>query len=541
MENLLHADKKPLPAIEPSNIGSMREQFALALLVGLAFLYLLVVAGSYGWYAWVMAHYPYAIDYGEGHALQRVIGLLDGRSPYPDFGAAPYLVGNYPPLFDILVAIPTYFDGPQLLWGRAVSIFGTLAAGAFIAVFVYMQSGRKAPACLAGLMFFASHWLMVWSVVGRIDLLSVAFTLAGLVVFAEEKFRRRNGMLWLSASLFAAAIYTRHSALAGPMAALLYLLFRYRSGLRLGDHEAARADLRVFLRFGLMLTLLVALPALFLQWLTNGNFLPHISTLTVGQFRLDNLKNLWESFATLHGPALFLASAYVALSLWQRVPSLPAVFWVLALGSTVSAANTGSYVNYFMEAWAATCLLCGLLLAQGLSCSCVVAEKRAISALLMLALLFQLAVFRKHSALAVPGEAYTRAGQALVAQIRQTPGEVLAEDTAFMALAGKRTVYQPFSMSKLVRTGKWNPQPILEDIGRQRFSLILMQENASASERWTPDVVAAVSTHYEPGAVVPVYEISVVRDHAKKLLVYVPKRPVVEGVTASPAGAAVAR
>jgi hypothetical protein len=541
MEARLPADKKPLPVIEPPNVGDIREKLAVALLFGLAFLYLAAAAGSYTWYAWTMAHYPYAIDYGEGHALQRVIGLLDGRSPYPDFGKAPYLVGNYPPLFDILVAIPTYFAGPQLLWGRSVSIFGALAAGALIAVFVYRKSGRRAPACLGGLMFFASHWLMVWSVVSRIDLVSVAFTLAGLLVFADEKFRRRNVMLLLSASLFAAAIYTRHSALAGPLAALVYLLLRYRSGLRHGDHDAAHADLRVFLRFGLMLTLVVAMPALVLQWLTNGNFLPHISTLTVGQFRLENLKNLWGSFATIHGASLFLAFVYVALSVWHRVPSLPAVFWGLVVGLTVSAANTGSYVNYFMEAWAATCLLCGLLLAKGFSCSRVVAEKRTISALLMLSLLFQFATFRKYADLTVPGPSYSTAGHALVEQIRQTPGDVLSEDTAFMALAGKRTVYQPFSMSKLVRTGKWDPQPILEDIGRQRFGLILMQENASTSDRWTPDVVAAVSKYYELRAIVPVFEVSVVRDYAKTLHVYVPKRPVVNGATGSPAGAAVAR
>lgn len=532
----MHADpQSPEPTVPGG--GPFRERLVLALLLGLAFLYLALNAGLYVWYAWSIAHYPFAIDYGEGHVLQRVIGLLAGQSPYPPFGEAPFLIGNYPPVFDLLVAIPTYFAGPQLLWGRATSILATLATGMLIGVWVQRETGRATAAWLAGLLFFASHWLAIWSVVSRIDLVAVAFSMAGLLAFSQEHWRQRKPMLMLSAGLFSAAIYTRHSAVAAPLACLIFLGANLAPWSRAGESVAAASHFRALKQFAIYLLIAVGVPALGLQWLTDGHFLPHISTLTVGLLRQDNLLNLWSSFSTVHAVALLLAVAYVALSVWQRRLSLALMFWLLAMAGTLSAANTGSYVNYFQEAWAATCVLCGLLLAEGPEVSGQKRRNNTLAVLLVLALLFQLSIFRKYAALMVPGEPYATAGNALVQWIRQTPGDVLSEDTAFMAMAGKRTVYQPFSMSKLVRTGRWNPAPIVDMIARQHFSLVLMQDNAASSERWTPDVVAAVERHYELRAIVPVFEVSVIRDHAKQLRVYVPKTTAQRPTSPGPAGA----
>jgi hypothetical protein len=93
-------------------------------------------------------------------------------------------------------------------------------------------------------------------------------------------------------------------------------------------------------------------------------------------------------------------------------------------------------------------------------------------------------------------------GARFVTLIMSQPGEVLADDVGLLLAAGRPLRYNdPATMGPAVQSGLWDQRVLLEEIAKQRFSLVLMPFDASQvhidpSGRWTPEFVAALRTHY---------------------------------------------
>jgi hypothetical protein len=66
---------------------------------------------------------------------------------------------------------------------------------------------------------------------------------------------------------------------------------------------------------------------------------------------------------------------------------------------------------------------------------------------------------------------------------------------------GKRIYFQPFEMTQLARDGDWNQRPFVEDIAREKFSLIMIWSPPFAREikqdRWTPRMLEEIRDQYE--------------------------------------------
>jgi len=99
--------------------------------------------------------------------------------------------------------------------------------------------------------------------------------------------------------------------------------------------------------------------------------------------------------------------------------------------------------------------------------------------------------------LADPAPQTRRQLDLIVTNIRDTPGEVLSEETGLNILAGKGVPYDdPQAMAALARAGRWDQQQLLDDLRARRFALVILPANPRDAI-WTPEVLAAIRDNYD--------------------------------------------
>jgi hypothetical protein len=100
-------------------------------------------------------------------------------------------------------------------------------------------------------------------------------------------------------------------------------------------------------------------------------------------------------------------------------------------------------------------------------------------------------------------------------------GDVLSEDASYLLLAGKQVIFQPYIMSLLSRTGKWNQDEFVQTIRDKKYSMIILRVDLNdpynteqqggawemaGFDRWTPEMESAIMESYRiyPGGALDV-------------------------------------
>jgi hypothetical protein len=479
--------------------------------------------------------FPYQLDAEEGFLHQQAIDLSRGRSIYTPIESEPYLVGNYPPVYPLMVAGLLRGGVEGLRAGRLVVAGSAVVVALLLIGLGQGVSGRWTAGLLAALLFGVSYEFHNWSPFCRVDLTALALTLAGLFCFLTGASR---GALVASAVLFVLAAYTRQTAILAPAACAAELALRDRRGLVW--------FLATYL--GLGLGALVVLNVLL-----GGEFWRHLVTHNRNEMDWSILRSIlknqvwffyrWWLVAAAAGVAFALPSAWAGRGGEERdgIPGgraagfVLAAYFALAAVSLSAYAKSGSAPNYSLEPLAATALLTAWALgrmAQGLeSGSAVVRGWSGVGvALAALALLAhagriapiswgeQLPDGERVQALAAylderrvgwamfsspnPDADEVARGDAVVAMLREAPGDVLSELPIFTIAAGKPVSLQPFIMSRLAREGQWDETRLVEDLKRGRFSVILTTQDLRDVRRgvpltrYTPAMAEAVTENY---------------------------------------------
>ena len=204
--------------------------------------------------------YPYPRAGSEGLILYETLIVKRGGDIYAPITPDRFISGPYPPVYYWLAAsvlpdaLPD-FSSPDKVTsifepGRLISLTATLIAALAVALLAGLSlphGGKRNWVCgligamVAGAVFLAMPQVLVWATRFRGDMLMIALTAAGLVCVAlgtrsspTIKLSRGNwAYLVAAAVLFSIAFYTKQTALAGPMAAALFLLVRdWRVGLK---------------------------------------------------------------------------------------------------------------------------------------------------------------------------------------------------------------------------------------------------------------------------------------------------------------------
>jgi hypothetical protein len=255
--------------------------------------------------------------------------LKRGGNIYEPITPERFISGPYPPLFYWLASallpdrLPD-FSSPHTVSsiftpGRIASLAACIVTALLIAALVtlggYARQSRRKLLCglLGGMVgaavFLAMPQVEVWATRFRGDMLMIALTACGLTCVAagagieNSHARPRWIFLTLGAIFFSLAFYTKQTALAGPIAAALFLLARdWRSGLKW---------------CGLMLAL-VAIPFAALEVATNHWFylkMVDYHSLPLRRLTLERLLQFafWED----EWPVILLAGGYALWSLFS--------------------------------------------------------------------------------------------------------------------------------------------------------------------------------------------------------------------------------
>jgi hypothetical protein len=450
--------------------------------------------------------YPYPRPGSEGLMLYETLAMRQGVDLYGPITPDHFISGPYPPVYywlagRVMPAAPGFFDG------RSLSMWAALAVAALTVVLILAEAwrpseGRRAGGVggLLGGLLAVGLWLaappvQIWATRFRADMLMMAFMAGGLACVAAGAPPgpmsavgpvRRAALLGLGAALFVLALFTKQTAIAGPLAAAAYLAVR---------------DRRLALWWTLGAGALGALVFVALDVATgHGFYLKMVvyHSLPWSGATFTRLLGAWQED---HLALILLALAYGAWLLATRRNSLIGWYLLATLLTLPTAGVVGADHNHLLPVDLALALAGGgalatagaRLLAGGPGASDPAPGRRAPGAALGAVAVACGAYFAMVAApaawygpdLAMPDAAVQDQLRQIVALVRDSPpGVYLADDPGLLALAGKSTDYDDlFTVTALAASGRWDASALEDRLRRGAFPLVLLNGDVSQPPR----------------------------------------------------------
>ncbi|MDQ5822594.1 MAG: hypothetical protein M3441_00080 [Chloroflexota bacterium] len=487
--------------------------------------------------AWL--DYPYPRAGSEGLILYESLLVKRGGDIYSPITPEQFISGPYPPVYYWLAAtvlpeqLPDFSGAgaPTSIFreGRIISLIAALLTAALIPLIVifagYYNRARQrlllaaASGVTGSLVFLSLPQTTVWATRFRGDMLMIAFTAAGLLCIAigsrsktentPSRFTFHVSLL-LGAVCFSLAFYTKQTALAGPVAAAIYLLLRdWRLGLRW-----------CFVMGGAVLLPFVALDLATGHWF----FLKMVSyhSLRLSEVTLTRLLQFafWED----QWPLILVALGYVGLRLFSLVrgsregnrryaPSLIALFCAASFLFLPTGAVIGADHNHLLMSGLAISLAVGAAIAwaadrlleerERLPLTATAALAGALVAVVIYALVTSPPSSWYNPDLDVPPAEVREQYRKIVYNVSQNPGTLFfSDDPGIVALAGKETPYDdPFTMTALAATNRWDEAAYRTMLREGRFGLLVLSCDVSTpqfcrADTFTPGVLDAIRDGY---------------------------------------------
>lgn len=456
--------------------------------------------------------FPFELDYGEGLVWQQMLLMFEGRG-YGKIDGIPAIVFHYPPLYHVVTGLfAQWFGLGPLAAGRILSIAATAIMAGFIAAIAAELTKERAEtaavcitALITGLIALSLLPVQFWSVLMRVDMMSFACTFGGFY-FGLRAFTR-PGAIHVAAILFVAAIYSKQTALAAPMAIFSLLLFvRPRTALA-----------GIATGVGLALAILALL-----SWHTDGGFLRHILSYNINRFRAEGLQDIVSAIRyhlPYHIAALFgiflwwrgRPDGFLTEGGWRglrtRLCRSPAdsrivatlAFLAIAAPMLLMATKSGASINYFIE-W--TCLITILASLSIVDAVNFALGKRAADPrdllLLPLLLLVVGGAFLLQGRAAGRVAAYTDMESdtaKVIALVRAAPRPVISDDMVVILRGGKNVIVEPSIYAELTGTGVWSDRPLLNKIKAHEIAFFCVDGDMTEL-RYSAAVMAAVRKEY---------------------------------------------
>ena len=423
--------------------------------------------------------------------IQHIAGIWMALAQYAGAGVwyppleceGVYAGTRYMPLCFGLIAVLVKLVGDYVLAAKLMAL-GSMTAlllGVFVAV--RRITGRTLDALILTALVLASPEGQAALLSPHADALAAALAVFGLLTIERE--RVRAGHLILSVLLFAAALMTKFSAVAGPAAAAMFLLPRQR-----------RRAVELVLVWLALSTAGLAL----LEHTSDGRFLDNFRSLGSGGMNLDSIRIGPSRVAFALGQTLpfsaLLAVAVFAVARNVRERKLGPWDWYFLATAAVTLViftSPGTGMNHLLELEVAAVLAVAPLLARREA----VAEPIACSLVLVVLL---------GGAYEVLGEWQSPAsvsGQVVVEAIPRG-ASLLAEDATVPVLLGRRpVVMDAFAYRVLAERGRVDDRELAGRIVRQEFDVLVLMgrvdrpgESLCPRFHFGPRVTAAMQEAY---------------------------------------------
>lgn len=466
--------------------------------------------------------YPYSLDYGEGIVWQQMRDMLRGTA-YSPLQVYPAIVYHYPPVYHMTSAALAAFTGmDQLVAGRTVSILSTFATayivGLLAARALPAEAGERVRAIcatMAGLFFLTCYPVLVWTPLMRVDMLSGALGLAGILLALRAL--DRPAWIYGAAAFFLLSVYAKQISIAAPMAAFsVLLLVRPKLAVR-----------------GIGFSVILGLLALaWLSWATDGGFLTHILAYNINRF-------MPSSFGEILLPQLFSHIMLIALSVlgaavsWQAIrrdladwSSLVLIRKALARNRAAVAAlmlliflalktimllgilKSGASFNYMIEWFSAVAVFAGMALAPlaARAMRQMSADSRLSPVLVVLALVampLQLAFLPRYfpdaQTTAQVMTLKSMAGARIVERIASSARPVIADDMTFLIRADRNVEWEAAITAELGQLGKYDQNAFTKLVRAHCFGLFVIEgetDQPPFRARYNPPVAEAILLAY---------------------------------------------
>ena len=213
--------------------------------------------------------HKYQLDYGEAPLVDQANRLGNGENIYHrDLSTPPYTVGNYPPLYVLILTPFVKVFGPSFFPGRLITLISTLGSAILLGGVAFNLTQNRWAARVTGAFFLTIPYVVGWSGFARVDMLALAFSTGALYIGTRLEQTRKK--IITSALLLTASIFTRQTyGLAAPLTLFIWTFIEDRR--------------RAFLLAGIT-AVVSGLLVLILNWISHGGFLFHIISANVNPF-----------------------------------------------------------------------------------------------------------------------------------------------------------------------------------------------------------------------------------------------------------------
>ena len=472
----------------PVDRRALRRVAAITLVV--AFALLAIRVGRWLMLALWAVDYPFQLDYAEGIVWQQAEMMRRGVA-YGDMSNAPFIVFHYPPIFHVASLLVSRLGGADLLLaGRAVSVAAAIGAAAVLARLVATATdydrGVRWMCGLTAAMFALSfepvgHWALTY----RVDMLAVCLSVQGLYFGLRSLDRPRYGHL--AAACFVAAVFTKPTTIAAPLAVTLFMLWRRPS---LAWRGMAVGALLFVVAGGIAVAVF-------------GRGVPvHILGYNINRIHLPNLGKV-VLHVLIQAPCVALAT----LTAWRCLRDewvgrhgapgsrphgelllLASLYFCATSASTMSIIKSGADSNYLIEWMVAVALLAGAGLLEPVSRvfrsaslwtdtddgSAKGASPQLRAAAVGYFLAMQFLLVRDLPLTAHFGDPQARARAQTVADvIGAANGPVASEDMVLLMRAGKQVIFEPMIINELVAMGIWDETPLVGMVRDETFAFFV--------------------------------------------------------------------
>ena len=485
-------------------------------------------------YAWNLMTFPYDYDQGEGFELVDTILFSHFRSPYQNTDNYPFYSSNYPPLYHVIAAPFVWIFGEAYWYGRLLSFLSALIAAAAIAYAVYREGQHRWIAMLSGLAFLSSNTVYHIAPLFRQHIMMVMFETLAVVVLAQAFSKRQTKLIGIGLILLVAAGYTKQLAAITAVAVLAWMILR---------------NPRRGVLWSIGFTLVGGLIFLWMTLATGGEWWRQAILANVNDFDPYQTFGLVRLWFRLRGfliiPALLLALHDIYFG---RISLYTAWFIVVTVIGAAGSGKWGGGDSYLATSIAALCILSGIFfsrtyqhkwvfpqnyLAKLLSVTGAHSDtplhRFYIIAILLIPMCYigygvstfkmptegdffgtiaevlQLEpnVMGRHYdsvGYTVLGyasighfvtEADKAAGDAIVAEIRQTDAPVMSEEAGFSLAVGREVITNPTQLRNLWYASLWEGSELLSMIENREFRLIILR-----AQFYPVPVLETMGQHY---------------------------------------------
>ena len=428
---------------------------------------------------WRLATLPYQIDYGEGLMLEGALSLRQGRPLYPAASGLPVVLHVYGPLAYAVTAATLRLGHVSFTAGRVLILFCALAVSAVIATMLRRWIGSLRIALAFGLILLTLPAFRFWTYLLRADLFGIAISLSGLALFALKPRYKYWSVLF-----FAAALFCKYSLLAAPLAVFLHLL--------------VTRQLRDAARFATFLGLTCGAAFAVLQARTGGGFAFHMFSTHPDRYSLAQVGALtgvvWLSAPVVTGLALF----HVLREIRSREPDIPAIYFIAASITSLTAGKLGSTTNHFLEWMVASCLCAGM----GYAAAKSQYPRRLLQIIVALVLSIAVGLSMQSWPSQQPYSELSECSGIYDYVASSSSPRVLSQSLGPLLLAGKPVLLtDPFVYGQLVQHGMWSDSTLVRLVNERYFDVILTAVDpghirAGDVNIWPPSLLEVMGRHY---------------------------------------------